>query len=512
NPKSLKSILSKILEAARSRLASEKARELTRRKGALDFVGLSGKISDCQEKNPELCELFIVEGDSAGGSAKQARDRKIQAVLPLRGKILNVEKARLNRMLSSVEIKTLIKALGTGIGKDNFDVSKIRYHKVILMTDADTDGAHIRALILTFFFRYMPEIIERGYLYIAEPPLYLYKKGKTEKYLKDDEDLTQYTMKLGLKESVVLDAAGQVIDHAMMTTLLSHFTFMERTLLKLSHSFEVSVIKYLLDCDTSSFHWNSKENLEKRCEEICAYLQQMYSGKAYEEGYVQLRETEVTTVLEIGEGEDNLDDDTTLEGDEEETSDELDDGLEQNMREQAVAPQPPPETPIPDEYEILIESRIDNVWKMSVLNQELIGSVDFCELKRAYEKTKLMAPNPLTLRRPTKVKDGSDKPNDDKEATNYQDKQVADIGELAKTVMAEARKGAYIQRYKGLGEMNPNQLEETTMAPHKRRLVRVSVADAIEADRLFTTLMGDEVQPRRLFIEENALNVQNLDV
>lgn len=508
NPKSLKKIIAKILDAARSRLASEKARELTRRKSALDFVGLSGKISDCQEKNPELCELFIVEGDSAGGSAKQARDRKIQAVLPLRGKILNVERARLHRMLSSVEINTLIKALGTGIGKDNFDIAKIRYHKIILMTDADSDGAHIRALILTFFFRYMPEIIERGYLYIAEPPLYLFKKGKTQKYLKDDEDLAQYTMKQGLKESAVYNARGEHIEHSLIRVLLSYYIHGQKHLKKLAHSYEETLVGYLLDVEPSSIDWTQPQEVEALKDVLCEFLAKAHEGKAYEQGLIRkcaparrLEEVSLELPDSMSGDEGNntdapvlhldADSDTSLRsGSGELPSGDSSDNLASLSALDSCA----------QSYEVVIESRVDNIWKESVVNQAFFELPDFQEYKKTHYKLTELAPPPLSFKKKTATEADGDTI------------VMNNIGELTEYVTSAAKKGSYIQRYKGLGEMNPSQLEETTMAPHKRRLVRVSVADAMEADQIFTTLMGDEVQPRRHFIETNALNVSTLDV
>ena len=480
NPKSLKKILAKILDAARSRIASEKARELTRRKSALDFVGLSGKMSDCQEKNPELCELFIVEGDSAGGSAKQARDRRIQAVLPLRGKILNVEKARLHRMLSSVEINTLIKALGTGIGKDNFDITKIRYHKIILMTDADSDGAHIRALILTFFFRYMPEVIERGYLYIAEPPLYLFKKGKTQKYLKDDEDLAQYTMKQGLKASLVLDSEGQLLDHSLIKTLLSHHIHSQRYLQKLTHNYEASVVKCLLDVDPQQITWTNRIEVDGLKNQLCEYLNKAHNGRAYEQGEIRVYKPEFDNppTQQLHQTDNQIQD----------LNNQSDISDTQTQR--------------PSQFEVVIESRVDNVWKQNVINQDFFNTTEFQEFKQACFTLNKLAPPPLLLK-----KQHSESLSETEAVVT-----MKDISELTDYVTSLAKKGSYIQRYKGLGEMNPDQLEETTMAPYKRRLVRVSVADAMEADRIFTTLMGDEVQPRRQFIETNALNVGVLDV
>ena len=473
NPKSLKGILGKIEEAARSRLASEKARELTRRKGALDFVGLSGKISDCQEKNPALCELFVVEGDSAGGSAKQARDRKIQAVLPLRGKILNVEKARLDRMLASKEIKTLIKALGTGIGKDHFDVSKIRYHKIILMTDADSDGAHIRTLILTFFFRFMPEVIERGYLYIAEPPLYLFRKGgKLEKYLKDDEELTRFLVSYGLSQSEVVDGEGKVVDQGVMFNLLGNHVLYEKYSLRLSHTYERAVLEYLLTHRPTADTFQSKEKSQEFSDAILEYLKKRFEGAAYE----QARVVEQTI--------------TESESESESKNSTEEEGVE------VVESFP--------SFAVMVETRIDNRWKLTQVDGGLLALGDFVELLRCHQKIQELVSLPLVIRKKAQA---SVEAAEEVEGTS-----LGSVAELVAVVSERARKGAYIQRYKGLGEMNPQQLEETTMAPGKRRLVQVQVSDGVEADRIFSTLMGDEVAPRKSFIEENALRVENIDI
>lgn len=586
NPKSLKAVLGKIEEAARSRLASEKARELTRRKGVLDFVGLSGKISDCQEKNPELCELFVVEGDSAGGSAKQARDRRIQAVLPLRGKILNVERSRLVRMLSSKEIKTLIKALGTGIGKDQFDISKIRYHKIILMTDADSDGAHIRTLILTFFFRYMPEVIERGYLYIAEPPLYLYRKGKQEKYLKDDEELTRFLVSYGLSQSEVVDARGQVIDQGVMFTLLGNHVLFEKYSLRLSHTYEIAIIDYLLAHPPATGVFDRRDSAQKLCDELLEHLARRFDGEAYESAQVVEDQVWLSDVSDspqdFSERDHSVepeehDHDVSVTGadvageaagdkvEEESAEDvgpvgtdggtdavltEVSTGEDQNSSGDLVN-----ESPLSEAsqalgskrvYRIKIETRIDNRYKLSTLDESLLSLADFVELQRCSSKIKELVAVPLTLRAkktpgksfvnkqqsdqkldleyapqtnpeagaaPHKESTYNPSADDPTEDTQKMDGQILNsVAELVTMVSQRARKGAYIQRYKGLGEMNPQQLEDTTMAPMKRRLVRVHVSDAVEADQVFTTLMGEEVAPRKTFIEENALRVENLDV
>ncbi|MCY4444381.1 MAG: DNA topoisomerase (ATP-hydrolyzing) subunit B [Proteobacteria bacterium] len=498
NPKTLKSILQKIADAARSRLASERARDLTRRKGALDFVGLSGKISDCQEKNPELCEIFIVEGDSAGGSAKQGRDRRIQAVLPLRGKILNVEKARLHRMLDSKEIKTLIKALGCGIGKDGFDISKIRYHKVILMTDADTDGAHIRALILTFFFRYMREVIERGYLYIAEPPLYMFRKGKTQVYLKDDEELSQFLMKEGLSQYYLKDHRRNHVDQGMMKTLTANHVFYERYMQRLSHGSESAILTYLLenpiDKDIQKT-FSSKQACTNLLTTIIAHLESTFKGRAYASGYVERMEDyqdHKTVPVHSSENTENTDTNNKIDSktDSDEQSDE-------NISSQ--------DSEAPAVYVVMIETRLHNRYKLTRIESALFLSQDFLHLRRAHEKIHNLVTFPLSLYKKSTA-EGVEKPVQDKPTL-----QAKTIKELVKKIEDQVRKGAYVQRYKGLGEMNPEQLENTTMAPHKRRLMQVTIADAITADQVFSTLMGDEVTPRRIFIEENALRVEQID-
>lgn len=443
NPTVVKKIIQKILDAARARIAAKKARELTRRKGALDFAGLPGKMADCQEKNPENCELFIVEGDSAGGSAKQARDRKTQAVLPLRGKILNVEKARFDRMLSSQEIKLLIKALGTGIGKDDFDVTKIRYHKIILMTDADVDGAHIRTLLLTFFFRQMPELIERGYLYIAQPPLYKYKKGKIESYHKDDAELLDYLSGVGLEGLQVLDENSKMLSSDILKTLFGKLENYDRLKNMMGRRKEPAVIDYIVKNQVGVDVLSSKESAEKLMASVGDYLEKEYEGNAF----AQLRL----------EGSDN------------------------------------------GEFELVVDTRLNNIPKVTQINRALIDGHEVKELKRLDGQINDIAQAPFTWKK-----------ND---SVSEEDKGIlVSVGELQRFIISEGRKGAYIQRYKGLGEMNPDQLEVTTMAIESRSLLRVEIEDAIEADRIFSTLMGDDVEPRRDFIQENALNVTNLDI
>ena len=448
NPDIVKRVVAKIIDAARARLAAKKARELTRRKGALDFAGLPGKMADCQNRDPATSELFLVEGDSAGGSAKQARDRKSQAVLPLKGKILNVEKARFDKMLSSQEIKLLIKALGTGIGKDDFDVSKVRYHKIVLMTDADVDGAHIRTLLLTFFFRQMPELIERGYLYIAQPPLYKYKKGKVETYLKDDDELMAFLSDAGMEALEITDSKGKNLDKAMMKGILTK-----------------------LDRYNSLLHMAGRRTIE----EICTYL-----------------------VLNVDFKEDVF------------ASEESARNLEKSIEAYIFDRHPDKRTVVESEikydkehshYQIVFDTRITDIPRSSSVTAALIPQID--ELKRIRNQLNEIASEPFSYTVSGKASGSSEV---------VEEGSLASIEELKDFVVEYGRRGAYIQRYKGLGEMNPDQLAETTMDISRRTLLQVEIEDVINADQTFTTLMGDEVEPRRDFIQTNALNVKNLDV
>lgn len=463
NPEIVKRIIQKILDAARARLAAKKARELTRRKGALDFAGLPGKMADCQEKDPALCELFIVEGDSAGGSAKQARDRRTQAVLPLRGKILNVEKARFDKMLSSQEIKLLIKAMGTGIGKEDFDASKIRYHKIILMTDADVDGAHIRTLILTFFFRQMPQLIERGYLYIAQPPLFKYRKGKTERYLKDDSALLKYLTDIGLSAVTIKDSLGRVIDSITIQGLFSKFSRYE-TLLEIADRRRArQIVEYLAEHDQVSV-----------------------ADLASEASANQLKD-DIITALKKSVGRDVVYADGRVEFDSEASR-----------------------------YRIIFNTRISNLPRMTILDGAVFSAGEIVELRRVKKQMAEIAQAPFTFDWIKKPKAGEKVESEDEEDSgemvpSFSGEKLANFRELREFVVSQGRKGAYIQRYKGLGEMNADQLEVTTMHPDHRTLLQVEIEDAMEADRLFSTLMGDEVAPRKEFIQQNALNVRNLD-
>ena len=456
NPDIAKRVISKIIDAARARIAAKKARELTRRKGALDFAGLPGKMADCQERDPALCELYLVEGDSAGGSAKQARDRKTQAILPLRGKILNVEKARYDKMLSSQEIKLLIQAMGTGIGKDDFDINKLRYHKVILMTDADVDGAHIRTLLLTFFFRQMPQIIERGYLYIAQPPLYKYKKGKVERYLKDDSQLLEFLSDAGLNSIEIKDVSGRVLDRAIIQGMLAKLGRYKSLMDMAGRRRCREFVEYIVaDEAHGPASLSSELAANEFLEKICAHLRTISttSGKIFAEGKVIF-------------------------------------------------------DPEYSRYRIVLETRVKDVPQTSVIDAAMFSSGEILELRRIFKQMDEIAKGPYTYNWLKKAK--SDDASDD--AADLSAGTLLTVEALKTLIVAEGRKGAYIQRYKGLGEMNPDQLCETTMKVENRTLLQVQIDDAMEADQLFSTLMGDDVEPRREFIQQNALMVKNLDI
>jgi DNA gyrase subunit B len=438
NPSEARLISAKIVDAARAREAARKAREMTRRKSALDIAGLPGKLADCQEKDPALSELFLVEGDSAGGSAKQARDRRMQAILPLKGKVLNVEKARFDKLLQSQELGTLIIALGCGIGREEYNPDKLRYHTIVLMTDADIDGSHIRTLLLTFFFRQMPELLERGHIYIAQPPLYKIKRGKQEQYLKDDAALTQHLRQVALEGALFIPSEGTPpISGVALESLLKEFHQVNELISKLTRRYPKCVLQALVHHSLAP------------------------KGEFTQEEKVKNWWLSATNVL--GQyAEPN-------------TSFRLDFRFEEEL----------------GEYSPVIIIRANGVEIAHPIRAAFFETPEYQLLQGFGQKVQdLIHPGQSIIRR------GSE------QRVIYQFDQMVDF------LMAEARKGQNISRYKGLGEMNPEQLWETTMDPNVRRLLKVTINDAMVADQLFTTLMGDEVEPRRDFIQKNALNAK----
>ena len=433
NPIDAKIICGKIVEAARAREAARKAREMTRRKGVMDTMGLPGKLADCQEKDPALSELYLVEGDSAGGSAKQGRDRKFQAILPLKGKILNVEKARFDKLLSSQEIATLITALGTGIGKDDFSAEKLRYHRIIIMTDADVDGAHIRTLLLTFFYRQMTELVERGHVYIAQPPLYKVKQGKDERYLKDQQELDQYLLQSALKGAELLThEGGETLTGEPLAEIAKQMVLTEAVIRRIAALYDESVLRALQDLGEISLV--DEAGAESAASKLRPILGAIGS--------------EVLVAYDQETGA----------------------------------------------YRLEVNKYVHGNLQSCVIDEEFLGSGDYRQISRISAMLNGLLGKGATIKRGEKQQ------------------AIATFKEALDWLLDEAKHNLGIQRYKGLGEMNPEQLWETTMDPKVRRLLKVQIDDAIAADEIFTTLMGDQVEPRRAFIETNALGASNLDV
>ena len=441
HPQEARLIVAKMVEAARAREAARKAREITRRKGALDIAGLPGKLADCQEKDPALSEIFIVEGDSAGGSAKQGRDRRTQAILPLKGKILNVEKARFDKMLSSAEVGTLITALGTGIGKDDFDINKLRYHRVIIMCDADVDGSHIRTLLLTFFYRQIPELIERNHIYIAQPPLYKIKRGKQETYVKDDNELNQLLLNAALEEARLhVNAGAPALSGSALEALARKYMEVQAIIRRWSRRYDDRLLEQLVYMpEVTAADFDRPEWLRGWAHDLDQRLNALADG-------TRTYRVEMRTATDAHAAR------------------------------------------------IIIHKTEHGTPSHKYLPREFFESAEY---QRIADLARTLA---------GLIGEGAFVTRGDER------QEVGSFKEAMKWLLAQAKKGQTIQRYKGLGEMNPEQLWETTINPETRRLLQVKIEDAVAADDIFTTLMGDQVEPRREFIEKNALSVTNLDI